>query len=106
LATYTNPASYRSPAMFAMMAGGFSVWLLYYALLEGLRGASLGKALFRLRVARLDRNRPGVLKAFARACIYLLPPIVPFWIGMLIDPNGFPGLGTTWTRFGSFAYYA
>ncbi len=106
LATYTNPASYRSPQMFAMMAGAFSVWLLYYALLEGLCGASLGKALFRLRVAGSDRNPPGVLKAFGRACIYLLPPIAPFWIGMLIDPSGFPGIGTTWTRFGSLLYYA
>ena len=106
LASYTNPSSYRSPQMFAMMAGGLSVWLLYYTLLEGLRGASLGKALFRLRVAGVDRNPPGMLKALARAGIYLLPPMVPFWIGMLIDPHGFPGLGTTWTRFGSLAYYA
>src|ERR1043166_841229 len=105
LASYTNPASYRSPEMFAMMGGGFGVWLLYYTLLEGLWGASLGKALFRLRVAGPDRNPPGMLKAFARACIYLLPPIAPFWLGMMLDPNGFPGVGTTWTRFGNLAYY-
>ena len=106
LATYTNPASYRTPKMMAMMAGSFSVLLLYYTLLEGLRGASLGKALFRLRVAGPDRNPPGVLKALARACLYLLPPLLPFWIGMWYDPNGFPGVGTTWMRFSSLGHYA
>ena len=58
--------------------------------------------------ARIDRDNilRASLWALARAVIYLLPPIVPFWIGMAIDPHGFPGLGTTWTRFGSLAYYA
>jgi eukaryotic-like serine/threonine-protein kinase len=105
LAIYTNPSSYRSVTMFAVMSGGIAVSILYYALLEGIRGASLGKMLFRLRVARPDRNPPGFWKALARACIFLLAPILPFWVGMLIDSEGFSTLGTSWTRYGNIGYY-
>src|SRR5204863_7965519 len=35
----------------------------------------------------------------------LVVPILPFWVGMLIDSKGFPVLGTAWTAYGNFAYY-
>jgi uncharacterized RDD family membrane protein YckC len=85
MATYSNPDAYRSPKMLAMMAAGFVAWLLYYALLEGWRGASVGKMIFRLRVAGPDRNPPGVWKAFARAFLYLIPPVLPYWICFSFD---------------------
>jgi eukaryotic-like serine/threonine-protein kinase len=54
--------------------------LLYYALPEGLWGATPGKALVRLRVTRLDRTAPGVGRALARTFICLILPISPYWV--------------------------
>ena len=85
LATYSNPDAYRSPKMLAAMAAGFVAWLFYYALLEGRCGASVGKMIFRLRVAGPDRNPPGVRKAFARAFLYLILPVLPYWVCFGLD---------------------
>jgi len=54
--------------------------LLYYALLEGLRGAAIGKAICRLRVVGPDRNVPGFWRALARALIYVVLPMLPSWL--------------------------
>ena len=54
------------------MLGLFSAILLYYAVFEGLWGASAGKALCRLRVVRPDKNPPGFLRALLRALIYVV----------------------------------
>jgi eukaryotic-like serine/threonine-protein kinase len=58
--------------------------LLYYALPEGLWGATAGKALVRLRVTRLDRTAPGIGRALLRAFICLIVPISPYWICVAI----------------------
>lgn len=39
---------------------------LYYVVLQGLTGATLGKALFGIRVVRLDGRAPGIGRAFLR----------------------------------------
>jgi uncharacterized RDD family membrane protein YckC len=44
--------------------------LVYYGVLEGIWGASLGKRTFGLRVARVDGRPPGMLRAVARVMIY------------------------------------
>jgi len=51
--------------------------LVYFALLEGLRGASMGKALLGLRVVGPDRGLPGIRRAFLRAAVFTLVPALP-----------------------------
>ena len=48
----------------------FGMVILYFGLMEGIHGASLGKMLCRLRVVDLDGNTPGVKKAFLRVLIF------------------------------------
>ena len=44
--------------------------LLYFGLMEGLWGASLGKLALGLRVIGVDRSAPGLRRAFVRATVY------------------------------------
>jgi len=55
--------------------------LLYYGLLEGLAGASVGKAICRLQLARLDRTLPGVPRALLRAFVLTAPPHAVWLLG-------------------------
>lgn len=84
--SFTSIASQLSPGFLTQIAAAFVVMLLYFAIMEGLRGASLGKFLCRLRVAGPDRNPPGVPRALLRALIYLLLPPLPFWIAFGFNP--------------------
>lgn len=68
----TYPTIHRNVA-----AVGFVLTLLYFSLLEGLWGASIGKRLLGLRVTGPDRGRPGVLRAFLRATIAEALPALP-----------------------------
>ena len=88
LAPLITPESFRSPKLFAAALGGVTFWLLYYAVPEGLWGASAGKALCRLRVLGPNRQFPGVPRALLRALIYLVPCHLPLWIcfGFGLDP--------------------
>lgn len=52
---------------------GCCLTLLYFLLLEGFWGKTLGKALCGLRVIRKDRDRPGILRALGRVLIFLGP---------------------------------
>lgn len=70
-----------------------SITLLYFALFEGLVGATPGKMLFGLRVSKVGgTGPPGVPRAFARtfvlhailACFFL----VPDWVSTLIGTRG------------------
>ena len=70
----------RSPKALLWMLGYLSAALLYYAVFEGLWGATAGKALCRLRVVRPDKNPPGFLRALLRALIYVVLPSLPSWI--------------------------
>ncbi len=69
--------------------------LLYLGLLEGLSGASLGKAICGLRVARLDRTAPGVPRALLRAFVLTAPPHAVWLLGW--------GLTHAWTSGASLA---
>ena len=80
MGSLTDPASYRSPLFVAAMLGGLGLYLLYFALSEGLWGASIGKAICRLRVVGPGRNVPGVPRALFRAVIFLVLPVLPTWI--------------------------
>ncbi|MGA2255372.1 MAG: protein kinase, partial [Thermoguttaceae bacterium] len=67
--------------------GFFSAVLLYYAVLEGIWGATAGKALCRLRVVRPDKNSPGFFRALLRALIYVATPSLPSLIACGGDPK-------------------
>jgi hypothetical protein len=87
--SFLEVASQFSPRFFRAIATGFGAMLAYYTVLEGIWGVTAGKALCRLRVARPNRNPPGLAKAFIRACIYLLLPVLPYWIAFGFDPYRF-----------------
>jgi eukaryotic-like serine/threonine-protein kinase len=74
----SDPASLRSAEWIRISVGILLFEIAYFAVPEGLRGASLGKAITGLRVGGLDRNAPGIPRATARALIYLLPAILGF----------------------------
>jgi uncharacterized RDD family membrane protein YckC len=69
------------------MLGSTLEIVLYYAVFEGLWGASAGKALCRLRVVGPDKNPPGFLRAFLRALLFLALPALPSWIASGGDPK-------------------
>ena len=60
---------------------GMALALAYYAWLEGTWGASIGKRLCGLRVARLDHNVPGWPRALVRALIITGTPTVLWLLG-------------------------
>jgi eukaryotic-like serine/threonine-protein kinase len=53
---------------------GAVLTLTYYSLLEGIWGASVGKRICRLRVARLDDTVPGVPRAMVRVLVVATAP--------------------------------
>lgn len=77
----------RSPKALLWMFGFLSAVLLYYALFEGVWGATAGKALCRLRVVRPDKNPPGFFRALLRALIYVVMPSLPSQIAYGSDPK-------------------
>ncbi|HWH69674.1 MAG TPA: RDD family protein, partial [Candidatus Sulfotelmatobacter sp.] len=77
---YLNFFTQGSWKTMALAASGFSISVLYYALLEGIWGATAGKALCGLRVVGPDKNAPGFGRALVRACIYVVGPALPAWV--------------------------
>ncbi len=84
---------------------GTLLMLAYYAVPEGLAGASLGKWLCGLRVMGPDRNVPGLARAFARAALFCGAPYLAVLVvsgfdpGRFLDPAAFPqllGLGSAY----------
>ena len=71
----TSPGHAGEKAIYAVVS--FLGLICYFGLFEGLRGASPGKALCRLRVVGLDGNTPGAKKGFLRALIYCAPVSLP-----------------------------
>jgi len=80
LAWFRNPGSFP---FFDLLESGGVVWsmlgvnvafMLYFALTEGLWGASPGKAICRLRVVDRHRNIPGVPRALFRVAVYVVFP--------------------------------
>lgn len=52
------------------------LWAVYWILLEGLFGASLGKRVFRLRVAGTGGEPAGLGAVLLRTAVFLAPPVV------------------------------
>ncbi len=74
LSNRTNPQTLLliMPVLFSLVG--------YYGILEGIWGATLGKAICQLRVVGLDRNVPGLLRAAIRALLFVVLPLTPFWL--------------------------
>jgi len=87
---FLNISGRSSPMFLGMMAAILTALILYYTLLEGLLGASIGKAICRLRLVGPDRSAPGLWRAFLRALIYVVPPMLPFWLVYGLDPAAYP----------------
>ena len=90
----TDPATYQSPFYIAGVLASFALGIMYFALTDGIRGASLGKAICRLRVVGPGRSAPGVARALLRAVIFLVLPVLPIWIYLGFDPAKAATLGT------------
>jgi len=70
---------------------------LYYGLLEGVRGASLGKSICGMRVVGLHRDLPGLGRAWLRALIFTLLPLLPGVLFSWLSRNpGFAYYAQTW----------
>lgn len=70
----------QNPGAHSAMLAGLVLAVLYYALPEGIWGATAGKAVCRLRVVAPDNNPPGVWRGLLRALMYVVAPTVPSWI--------------------------
>ncbi len=77
---------------------GALLMMAYYAVPEGLAGASLGKWICGLRVTGPDRNVPGLARAFARAALFCGAPYLAVLVlsgfdpGRFLDPGALPQL--------------
>lgn len=76
----TDPALINSPAYVGWIFATVILFLFYFAVPEGLWGASLGKAICRLRVVDRNRSVIGVPRAALRAAIYIALPNSVVWI--------------------------
>lgn len=64
-----DPARFQDGGWMWVTLGLYLLQLCYWGILEGVWGASVGKALVGLRVARLNRSAPGIPRAMARELI-------------------------------------
>jgi hypothetical protein len=101
--------SQPSATMFGLMLAGLIASLLYYGLLENRFGATVGKALCRLRVVGPDNSPPALPRALLRAAIYMVVPVLPYWFAYALNPAMvFPTMGgdAAWVQqLLGFSYY-
>ena len=102
---FLNLASQASPKALAWILAWLVLSLLYYSLGEGLRGATVGKAVCRLRVVGPDKSTPGFLHALWRAVIYVLLPALPFWIVYGGDPKAYLSGSAVVHNLMGFSFY-
>lgn len=68
---------------FRDVIGPFLVESVYFAILEGYWGASLGKRVLRLRVVGADGGTPGIPRAAVRALLLGGITATPYWLTLL-----------------------
>ena len=92
---FLNLAGKASPLALGMVLAFLATAILYYTLFEGRWGAAVGKGLCRLRVVGPNRSAPGFGRAFLRALIYVVAPMLPFWLTYGFNPHAYlAGPGT------------
>ena len=75
-----NLAYERSPKALAWVVAYPLVAVLYFALLEAILGATIGKAICGLRVVGPNKNPPGFFPALLRALLFVVVPNLPTWL--------------------------
>jgi hypothetical protein len=70
---YSEPG----PAPFFTLVG---LAILFYVLLQGLTGWTIGKLLFKLRVVREDGGKPGLGRAFVRWFLWIVDSLPFVWL--------------------------
>jgi uncharacterized RDD family membrane protein YckC len=74
------PISFQAEPRFGLMQVltlvSISAVVVYFGMVEGIWGRSVGKRLCGLRVRRTDGQQPGLARAFARAAMYEFPVAV------------------------------
>jgi serine/threonine protein kinase len=102
---FLNLASRSAPRTLALVAPSIASMILYYAFLEGFWGASLGKAICRLRVVGPDGNVPRFWRAFIRALIYVVAPLAPVWLIYGMNPMAYTS-ASSWVQIVlGFSFY-
>jgi uncharacterized RDD family membrane protein YckC len=81
-----DPAIHAVVVFFLPLIGGCIFSFLYYAIPEGLWGASPGKALCGLSVLGPDGEIPGLGRASLRALIFVIGPSIPHLIYVCVNP--------------------
>src|SRR5262249_26449147 len=74
---FIDVVSRKSVKGFLILFASFAVQALYFSISENRWGATLGKALCRLRVVDQEKNPPSFLRAVVRASMYIILPILP-----------------------------
>lgn len=86
LACGVNPSEFWRAHPWLLMLN--SLWdVVYYAIPEGIWGASLGKWSLGLRVTNRNQAAPGLSRALARAAIFVVLPSIPVWIAIWMQTN-------------------
>jgi hypothetical protein len=94
---YASPRAWNSPLWVMLTAGALTV--LYFGLLEGRWGRSLGKQVCGLEVVRKSGEPAGVRRATLRALVYVLPywmVTVPKLIAAAAGRSGVPPTAGWW----------
>jgi len=102
---FLNLASQGSPKALALIVTTFAGSVLYFTLLEGIWGASAGKAICRLCVVGPDKSAPGFLRAALRAVLYVLTPALPYWLVYGGDPKAYLSDVSATHYVMAFSYY-
>jgi uncharacterized RDD family membrane protein YckC len=102
---FLNFTSRSAPRAFAWVLPILAISILYYAFLEGLWGATAGKAICRLRVVGPDGNVPHFWRAFVRAFVYVGAPLAPFWMIYGFNPKAYPYIPSALQTILSFSFY-
>jgi len=106
LLPFAGATALRPARVWPIIIVAFLEVVAYYSLFEGIWGASVGKALLRLRVTGPDRNPPGVPRALVRTLIFQAVPALPYWVSFGIDPAvSFGSAGPAWQYTISTLYY-
>jgi len=103
---FLNLADQGSSRVLLIVCPTLAGMILYYAWLEGLRGAAVGKALCHLRVVGPDRNVPGFWRALVRTLIYVVVPMLPYWLTICASPRAYFESSTWVQSLLGLSYYA
>jgi len=100
-----NLAVEGSPKWWGWTVTWLAVATLYYAVFEGLWGAALGKALFGLRVVRLNKSAPGISRALLRALVCVVVPGAPCWLVLGANPRAYAAASAVLQNLLGFSAY-